>query len=74
MAQVFEMASVLLTCASIDVKTAININALEERITLKRWLLKQLESNKSKEKLIQELSSFAEKDRHTLQKRFKISI
>ena len=50
-----------------DVKAAININTLEERITLKRWLLKQLEGNTSKEKLIQELSNLAEKNRHLLQ-------
>jgi hypothetical protein len=57
-----------------DVKTAININTIEERITLKRWLLKQLEGNTSKEKLIQEISTLAEKDRNTLQKRFKITL
>lgn len=56
-----------------DVKIAININTLEERITLKRWLIKQLEGNTSKENLIQELSNIAEKERHLLQKRFKVS-
>jgi hypothetical protein len=57
-----------------DVKSAININTLEERIIIKRWLIKQLEGNTSKEKLIEELYNIAEKDRHLLQKRFKISI
>jgi hypothetical protein len=57
-----------------DVKSAININTLEERLKLTMWFLKQLESNTSNEKLIQELSSLAEKDRHTLQKKYKISI
>ena len=56
-----------------DVKEAININTLEERIILKRWLIKQLEGNTSKEKLIQEISKLADQDRHLLQKRFKIS-
>jgi hypothetical protein len=57
-----------------DVKTAININTLEERLILKRWFLKQLESGTSNEKLIEQLSNHAEKDRHLLQKKFRISI
>jgi hypothetical protein len=57
-----------------DVKTAMNINTLEERISLKRWLLNQLESHKSKEELIQLLANLAGNERHLLQKRFKISI
>lgn len=57
-----------------DVKEAININTLEERIILKRWLIKQFQNSNSKEKLINELSNLAEKDRHMLHKRFKISI
>ncbi len=56
-----------------DVKEAININTLEERIRLKRWLIAQLKSN-SKDKLVEALEVIADKDRHTLQKRFKISI
>ena len=51
-----------------DVKEAININTLEERIVLKRWLIKQLQASKSPEELIQVLFDFEEKDRHRLQK------
>ena len=56
-----------------DVKEAININTLEERIKLKRWLISQLKQN-SNDKLVEALEIMADKDRHTLQKRFKISI
>ena len=57
-----------------DVKEAININTLEERIILKRWLINQLQNNKSKEKLIQALFDSMDKDRHILQKRFKVTV
>jgi hypothetical protein len=57
-----------------DVKTMININTLEERIALKKWLIKQLQASKSKEELIQLLFDSEEKDRHRLQKEFKISV
>ena len=56
-----------------DVKEAININTLEERIILKRWLIKQLQNNNSNEELIQALFDLMEKDRPLVQKRFKIS-
>ena len=56
-----------------DVKYAININSLEERINLKRWLIKQLQTNKSIEKLILTLFDSMEKDRHLLQKHYRIS-
>ena len=56
-----------------DVKSAININTLEERIKLKQWLISQLKCN-SKDKLIEALERMEDKDRHTLQKKFKISI
>jgi hypothetical protein len=57
-----------------DVKEAININTLEERIVLKRWLIKQLQASKTKEELIQVLFDSEEKDRHVLQRDFKITI
>ena len=57
-----------------DVKEAININTLEERILIKRWLIKQLQLSKSIEELIQILFDSEEKDRHRLQKDFKITI
>lgn len=55
-----------------DVKEAININTLEERIKLKRWLISQLRSN-SKDKLVEAMEVMADKDRHLLQKRIKIT-
>lgn len=57
-----------------DLKTAININTLEERIMLKRWFLKQLQDNISKEKIIEILFDSSDKDRHTLQKYFQITL
>lgn len=57
-----------------DVKEAININTLEERILLKRWLIKQHQTSKSLEELIQVLFHSEEKDRRRLQKDFKITI
>ena len=56
-----------------DAKEALNINTLETRIKLTRWLNSQLK-NHSKEQLIKVLERMEDKDRHTLQKRFKISI
>ncbi len=76
-----------------DAKTAININTLEKRIKLKRWLIRQLQSiqidetyaNSPLERgktqsvrgvslLIQSLFDSSDKDRHTLQKRFRITL
>ena len=51
-----------------DVKEAININTLEERILLKRWLIKKLQASKTTEELINVLFDSEEKDRHRLQK------
>jgi hypothetical protein len=56
-----------------DVKEAINSNTLEERIVLKRWLIKQLQASKSLEELIHLLFDSEEKGRHRLQKDFKIT-
>lgn len=57
-----------------DVKTAININTLEERIILKRWLLSVLQKRTTKDDLMNLLENLAEKDRHRLQKDFKITL
>ena len=56
-----------------DAKEALNINTLETRIRLTRWLKLQLKT-KSREQLTEVLERMEDKDRHTLQKRFKISI
>ena len=57
-----------------DVRTAVNINHLEVSIKLKRWLLSQLNRNIDRKKLIEIMEESADKDRHRLQKRYKISI
>ena len=57
-----------------DVKIAININHLEVSIKLKRWLLSQLMSHNNIKRLIEVLEESADKDRHRLQKRYKISV
>ncbi|MCB2220715.1 MAG: hypothetical protein KQI35_09985 [Bacteroidetes bacterium] len=57
-----------------DVHTAININTLEERLKLKKWLIAQLQKDHSQEDLINLLSDSIDKDRHKLQKDFKITI
>ena len=56
-----------------DAKEAININTLETRVRLTRWLISQLKYY-PKDKLIDSLIEVAERDRHRLQKEFKISI
>jgi len=56
-----------------DTKEALNINTLETRIKLVRWFKSQLQTH-SKEHLIEVLDRMEDRDRHTLQKRFKISI
>ena len=57
-----------------DVKTAININHLEVSVKLKRWLLSQLKSHINRKRIIEILEESADKDRHRMQKRYKISI
>ena len=57
-----------------DVKTAININTLDERIRLRKWLKMRLQSSASKSEIVSLLEDLIDKDRHRLQKRFKISI
>jgi hypothetical protein len=57
-----------------DVKHAININSLEERIILKRWFLAMLHKGISAEYLMGMLDDSAEKDRHRLQKEFRITL
>jgi hypothetical protein len=57
-----------------DVKTAININTLEERIRLKKWLKMHLQGSDSKVELVSLLEDLIDKDRHRLQKEFKVTI
>ena len=57
-----------------DIPTAININTLEERIKLKKWLQTQLQKSHSTDDLITLLTDSIDKDRHRLQKGFKITL
>ncbi|MCF8368476.1 MAG: hypothetical protein K9G76_05490 [Bacteroidales bacterium] len=57
-----------------DVKTALNIHHLETNIIIKRWLLKQLNQKTSNETFLKVLGESIEKDRHILQKTYKISL
>ena len=57
-----------------DVKSALNIHHLEHNINMKRWLLGMLKEGKKTELLIRLLEESVEKDRHRLQKTFKIHI
>jgi uncharacterized protein YerC len=49
-----------------DVKTAININTLEERYKTKLMLLELLKKSRNQDTLIQKLEQSAELDRHRL--------
>ena len=57
-----------------DVKIAININHLEVSVKLKRWLLSQLKNHIDRKRLLEVLEESADKDRHLLQKKYKISV
>jgi hypothetical protein len=55
-----------------DVKKALNIHHLETHIKLKRWMAEKLKSEAGNTKWINILEESADKDRHKLQKLFKI--
>lgn len=55
-----------------DVKTAININSLEQRIMLRKKLLIMLDNQSSKEYLRRKLIEQQERDKHRLLKNFRI--
>jgi hypothetical protein len=57
-----------------DVKIAININTLEERIRLKRWLIRQLQQTVKPEELITLLFESQDKDRYRLVKDFGTTV
>ena len=57
-----------------DVKEAININTLEERIRLRKWLKMRLQGSGSKAELVSLLEELIDKDGHTLQKKYKITL
>jgi len=49
-----------------DVKTAMNINALEQRMSTKQWVIGLLRKNYDKDYLIKKITESAELDRHRL--------
>ncbi len=51
-----------------DVKVAMNINALEQRMITKQWLLGILEKDYNKDYVINKIKESAELDRHRLVK------
>lgn len=57
-----------------DVKTAININTLEQNIILRKKIIKLLESNMTKDMLIKRLQELQEMDEHRLKKHCDKSI
>lgn len=57
-----------------DVKTALNIHHLEINIQLKKWLINLIKMDTTKERRINILEESAEKDRHKLQKIYKIKL
>lgn len=57
-----------------DVKTAMNIHHLEVNMSLKKWFRNELNKNQNKDRLITYLENAIEKDRHHLQKAYKISL
>lgn len=57
-----------------DVKTAMNIHHLEINMKLKKWVRNELNKSKDNIQLISYLDKAIEKDRHRLQKDFKISL
>lgn len=57
-----------------DVKTAMNIHHLEVQIKMKRWMMTHLMNNIDKKIVLKKLEDSLEKDRHILQKMFRISI
>ncbi|MCF8309115.1 MAG: hypothetical protein K9I68_08910 [Bacteroidales bacterium] len=57
-----------------DVKNAININALEQRILLRKDLLRMLESDMPLSVIKQRIFKDLETDRHTLMKRYHLKV
>jgi len=57
-----------------DVKLAMNIHHLELNIKFKRWFLSEFKKQPNYKKLYESISESVEKDRHRLQKQFKIAL
>jgi len=57
-----------------DVKTAMNIHHLEVSINLKKWMKEEMKRSLELQRFLEVLDESIEKDRHRMQKTFKISI
>jgi len=57
-----------------DVKTALNIHHLETNLRLKKWMIRQVKEQNGNNKWLEILEDSAERDRHKLQKNFKIKL
>jgi hypothetical protein len=57
-----------------DVKTAMNIYHLETNIQSKKWMLQMIKTNGSQDNCIPILENSIDKDRHKLQKMYKIKL
>lgn len=57
-----------------DVKLAMNIHHLEMNIKLKRWFLSEIKKHPNNQKFSEIISDSIEKDRHRLQKEFRITL
>ena len=57
-----------------DVKMAMNIYHLETNIKFKRWLLSEIKKHHNFQEFYEIVNDSIEKDRHRLQKEFKITL
>jgi len=57
-----------------DVKLALNIHHLETNIKFKRWLLNEIKQQPNYQMFFEKINESIEKDRHRLQKQFKITL
>ena len=58
----------------LDVKSATNINTLEGRIKVEKWLLSALLEGKFQKDSVSIIEAVIDKDRHRLQKGYNVSI
>jgi len=57
-----------------DVKIAMNIHHIETNIKFKRWLLNEIRKKPNYEKFSEIINNSIEKDRHRLQKEYRITL
>ena len=57
-----------------DVKIAMNIHHLETNIRLKRWLISEIKKQPNYQKFSEIIKESIDKDRHRLQKEFRVTL